>query len=62
MKSDEAEKEEDDILTTDEKEKEEDPKEEKDEEEEWEVEKVLKKRKVDGVTNFFVKWVGWEEV
>ena len=62
VNSDEAEKEEDDILTTDKKEKEEDPEEEKDEEEEWEVEKVLKKRKVDGVTNYFVKWVGWEEV
>ena len=62
VNSDEAEKEEDDILTTDKKEKEEDPEEEKDEGEEWEVEKVLKKRKVDGVTNYFVKWVGWEEV
>ena len=36
--------------------------EEEGEEEEWEVEKVLKKRKIGGETQYFVKWVGWEEV
>ena len=32
------------------------------EEEEWEVEKILKKRKSGGETQYLVKWVGWEEV
>ena len=35
---------------------------EEEEEEEWEVEKILKKRKSGGETQYLVKWVGWEEV
>ena len=45
------------------KEEEEEEEEEKvEEEEEWEVEKILKKRKSGGETQYLVKWVGWEEV
>ena len=70
VKSEETENEKDNTATTDkentdgdpEKEKKEEDKEEEEEEEEWEVEKVLKKRKVGGETQYFVKWVGWEEV
>ena len=66
----EIEKDNDDIARTDkkkeegdpEKEKKEEDDEEEGEEEEWEVEKVLKKRKIGGETQYFVKWVGWEEV
>ena len=67
VKSEEAEDKKDDITTTDQEKGEGDPEKEKkeleeEEEEEWEVEKVLKKRKVGGETQYFVKWVGWEEV
>ena len=61
-KSEESQEEKASKEEKEEEEKVEEEKVEEEEEEEWEVEKILKKRKSGGETQYLVKWVGWEEV